>query len=506
MWCTHVGAAVLTMHTAISALVTCFPASSTPEAGLVKETAGWPADTMPLATFLSHLQGMENGEEDTGGEGGKLWYSFGVAALGVAMTCAAAQQLAVSDVHLSLPYDICQISSEQTSSPASELSEALGAREGRERDGLAKQASDAASLAHTLMHQLNASLARLCGEGVGGGDSWQDEAAGGVCRAALAKLPLIASFCNDSGASFRRLWRTLLTAAASCREREARDGREAAAVLSPDAERVYELLYERGGSGGGLYDIACVHVELVAALLELIADGAEAILKARGGDLHEACNADNALVQWGSRSLLVLRRAVKNKSKKSSESSSKGRSKSKRQAADKELSVGPGMGDGEDSMRMPHAEAHQGGLVGAALYHACRTMWMTHPGACGGGGGGTVGSVGTLADRKDKNEKREKDRRRESSGEREDGAVVAVEHLRALLESVAHIAPNMFTMPCQQAKKKNAVAVVRLLLPAGASSMYHFATDPDTTPTTGNAGGVGGSRAARVRLSGKRAE
>jgi hypothetical protein len=81
--------------------------------------------------------------------------------------------------------------------------------------------------------------------------------------------------------------------------------------------------------------------------------------------------------------------------------------------------------------------------------------------------------------------------------------VVAVEHLRALLESVTHIAPNMLTMPCQQAKKKNAVAVVRLLLRAVASSMYHFATDPDTTPTTGNAGGVGGSRAARVRLSGK---
>ena len=360
--------------------------------------------------------------------------------MAVAMSSAVVQELAMHDLQLSV---------------------ALGASAAAD---MLDKVSEATALSQKLMRQFNLSLARLC---CANGEEREMEAAAGVCRVIFGRLPLIASFCNDAGVSGRQMWSTLLSAAASFRSSRARGeggdaGGEVAAV-SPYVERVYELLCERSEGGGRLYDIPAVHVELVAALVELLAQGVEAVLKSSGRDLLQACNHEEGSVEWGARALVALRRAVRKKDKTLSKSKrdkvskdkieakdrkeKKSDQKAKKRKSDSDDSSSSSESSDDASAMKTEAAAAAPVKEETAVYDTCRTMWMSHPGACGAGEGGGGGG-----DREEKDTSKEKVRKEKEKENQGSGLSTfeAVRQLTALLQCVAEIPADLLTMPCKQ--------------------------------------------------------
>jgi hypothetical protein len=456
VWCTHAGASLLTLHAALAQLASSFSPSA--GANTLKDLTQWPATSMSLIKFLAALEGMAEGGVGEGNDGegvvGKEWCTFGLCSpLAVAMAVAATQELVFHDTHLSVP---------------------LG---GTATEEMLDKVSDGTQLAQMMMLQFNASLTRLCRAG-SGERRWATQAAAGVCRVAFARLPLVSSFCCDDGLSSRCMWRTLLSAAAALRAEC--DGSESQVLrhslaVSPYAERVYELLCHPAGqtrSGGGLYDIPAVHVEFVSALVELLVEGGEAVLREKGRDILEACNGHGEDgVAWGSRALVALKHAVRKrgkqrqgrghsdaqdkakkernekekKEKKEKEKQEKKEKKRKTHASDIESDSngdehGEGGGLGEESGVAPVMEEK-------AWYGTCARMWLVHPGAY------QIGAVDVspVNSKKEngKKEKKEKGSEREGKGAAA-GVGAAVAQLNALLQCVRKIPPDMLTMQCKQ--------------------------------------------------------
>ena len=265
IWGLYAGAATLYLHAGLARLVASFPSSCISAGGdadALREIASWPSSTS-LPELIARLLEVDEYEAPHW-QGEKAWYGMGMPALSGALSSAALERLVYLDAQLAVPLTL----TEPTRGP------------GMPCLGKPELLSEAGCLAQSLLRQFNASLGRLSQDS-GEKDGAAHVAAAGVCRLVLARLPLVVSFCNDSGASARSIWKTLLSAAAAFRGHTSEGtncGPDATwLTLSPYAEPIWKLLAGGGGSEG-LYDVPGMHGELGAALIESLVLEVEALL------------------------------------------------------------------------------------------------------------------------------------------------------------------------------------------------------------------------------------
>ena len=200
------------------------------------------------------------------------------------------------------------------------------------------------------------------------------------------------------------------------------------------------------------------------------------VLKAKGRDLHQACNGpvDDG-VAWGSRALISLRRAVRKKGKqrqgvgtdanrdgadlegrgrkkKEKEKKNKKNAKDKKKKKDKEArnnssSESDSSGDEEGEGGGTPADGAVPVCEEPALFGACVSMWKVHPGASSVG----ITDVPPEKGKKEKKEKKEKGKEREGRGVAE--AEAATSQLIALLQCVRKIPPELMTLQCKQVRE-----------------------------------------------------
>ena len=452
IWCLHAGAAILYLHAGLARMVASFPSSciSAADADALSEMASWPSSTTLPELIALLLQADDC--EAAQWEGEKVWYGMGAPVVAGALCAASLERLVYLDAQLAVPIAL--------TAPTPHMSA-----------GQPELVSEAASLAQSLLRQFNASLWQLCQDsGANGGAA--EVAAAGVCRLVLARLPLVVTFCNDSGTSARSIWKTLLSAAAAFLRRrrageEKTSGKDATQLIqSPYAGPIWELLSGGGGGGEGLYDIPVMHSELGAALIETLVLDVEALLSCRGRDLLEGCNGSGVEpgAAWGCRALVALRRAVKKRDKlgkdkklQKEKKGEKDKKRKEREGADK------GAGCEEEGGVV---EAREAGSVADAeaaraeeMLKTCENMWSAHPGEGGGGAG---------ADEKEGREKRSGSDRRASE---------AVRRLQALLLCVGAIPPDMLSRPCRQALLLAFAAIEPIVASAAALDEHNALKD-----------------------------
>ena len=347
--------------------------------------------------------------------------------------------------------------------------------------GALDEATVAVQSAQTVMAQFNLALAHLCTweNGMGGerrGGVEEEAAAAALCREVFGKIALVTSLCSDGGAAGRTLWCTMLSAAASalvdsdgvCIGVDGVEGLSARTPavwragggkggVSPWVLQVFVLL--RGGRGG-LYDILPIHCELLPALVDLLTQTAETLLREWGRDLVQTSEDQgcDAAVAWGCNTLVALRQAVrKNRERKTAEGKKKEKKDGdrkrdhKRQEAIGRVAdedgenvggeVAAGCGEGTSAVSGALMERPTDGIEDAVL-DVCEAMWKTHPSIRGlqmnREGGPALMRAGSR--------KREK-----GKGAGATASVCGVGMLTALIEIVGQMPAEMLTGACQQA-------------------------------------------------------
>ena len=227
--------------------------------------------------------------------------------------------------------------------------------------------------------------------------------------------------------------------------------------MSPWVQQVFGLL--RGGPGG-LYDILPIHCELLSALVELLTQTAETLLREWGRDLVQISEDQgcDAAVAWGCNTLVALRQAVRKNRKRTTAEGKKKEKKDgdrkrdhKRQEAivgvaeeDRENvggEVAAGCGEGTSADPGALLERPTDRIEDAVL-DVCEAMWKTHPSVRGlqknREGGPALARAGSR--------KREK-----GKGAGATASVGGVGMLTALIEIVGQMPADMLTGACQQA-------------------------------------------------------